>query len=144
MGVKIAIGSVVYVLVVLGLSLCFWEFLHMHSEIIRNIALAGGAPLAIFLAVWRSRIAEKQAGVAQRALLSDRHQRAVEMLESTISSIRIGGIHALKNLASEHPEEYLREVRVLLEVYSKNLPEDLTNKMERDVLEEVLRQLRDK
>ena len=106
MEVKIAVGSVVYVLMAVGVSWWFWACLSggepSTSATIRNLVLIWGTPLAIFLAVWRSIVAQKQAKAAQKqaeiaqgGLLSNRYQRAVEMLGHERDSIRIGGIHAL-------------------------------------------------
>ncbi len=128
MGAKIAIAVVVYVIATVGFSFCFWDWFSRGepsvSAIIRNLLLSWGAPLATGLAVWRSMVAQlqseaaqKQAEIAQRGLLSNRYQRAVEMLGNDLGSIRIGGIHALVNLAREHPDEYQREVVQLLCVY---------------------------
>lgn len=63
MGVKIAIGITVYVLVAAGVSLYFWDGLSKGepsvSASIRNLALFWGAPLATGLAVWRCRTADR-------------------------------------------------------------------------------------
>ena len=101
-----------------------WDFLVQNSETIRNLVLIVGTPVAIILAVWRgmvaqrqSKAAQKQAEVAQLGLLSNRYQRAIEMLAHDRTSIRVGGIHALRNIAEEYPDEYGREVGELLGVY---------------------------
>ena len=125
MGVKIASAIVVlYVLVAVGVSFCFWEVLSKGepsiSTTIRNLILIWGAPLATGLAVWRSMVAQKQAEIAQAGLLSDRYQRAVEMLGHDLLSVRVGGIHALRNLALEHTE-YNREVRTLLNIFGNGM-----------------------
>ena len=123
MGVKIAVAIAVYVLAAVGFSFCFW---HSFSEgepsvaaTIRNLVLIWGAPLAMGLAVWRSMVAQRQAEIAQRGLLSDRYQRAVEMLSHDLDSMRIGGIHALVDLTREDPDEYKRKVVKLLMIYYK-------------------------
>ena len=122
MGVKIVIAIVaLYVLVAVGVSWWLWDCLSWGepstSAVIRNIVLTLGTPLAVFLAVWRSSIAQQQAEVAQRGLLSARYQRAVEMLGHELVSVRIGGVYALRNLALEH-DEYKPEVHTLLTLYS--------------------------
>ena len=117
MGAKAVTTIVVlYILVAGGLSLHFWDCLseeESFSSALRNIVLTLGTPLAIFLAVWRSIVAQKQvetahrqAETAQRGLLADRYQRAVEMLGHDFDSLRIGGIHALARLASEYPDSF--------------------------------------
>ena len=121
MGVKIAIGVVLYILGAVAVSFCFWDDLHGQehsaSGTIRNLVLSWGAPLAAVLAVWRSIVAQKQVEAAQAGLLSDRYQRAVEMLGHDLVSIRRGGIRALTNLEIEHPDEYKWEVEGLLDLY---------------------------
>ena len=119
MGVKIASAIVVlYVLAAGGVSFCFWEVFSKGepsiSATIRNLVLIWGAPLATGLAVWRSMVAQKQVEIAQRGLLSDRYQRAVEMLGHDLASIRLGGILALENTALEHYKEYGEVVNKLL------------------------------
>jgi len=122
--IAVAIAIVIYVFVAIDVSVSFWDFFVKNSETIRNLALGWGALLAIGLALWRSMVAymqaeaaQKQAEIAQGGLLADRYQRAVEMLGHDLDSLRIGGIHALVDLAREHPAEYQRRVVKLLKVY---------------------------
>ena len=122
--IAVAIAIVIYVFVAIDISVSFWDFFVKNSETIRNLALGWGALLAIGLALWRSMVAhmqaeaaQKQAEIAQGGLLADRYQRAVEMLGHDLDSLRIGGIHALVDLAREHPDEYQRRVVILLQVY---------------------------
>ena len=122
MGVKIAIGVVLYILVAVVASFCLWDWLSRGepsvSSTIRNLVLSWGAPLAAGLAVWRSIVAQKQVEAAQAGLLSARHQRAVEMLGHDLVSIRLGGIRALTNLAFEYSDKQAKkEVQVLLKLY---------------------------
>ena len=136
MATKIAIWILggMYVLAAFGVSFCFWDAFHgpeqSASATIRNLILSWGAPFATGLAVWRSLIAQrqseaaqKQAEIAQRGLLSDRYQRVVAMLGHDLDSMRIGGIHALVNIAREHPDEYRSEVVKLLSVYKLEEPQ---------------------
>jgi len=122
--IAVAIAIVIYVFVAIDVSVSFWAFFVTNSETIRNLALGWGALLAIGLALWRSVVAhmqaeaaQKQAEIVQGGLLADRYQRAVEMLGHDLDSLRIGGIHALVDLAREHPDEYKRREVILLKVY---------------------------
>ena len=59
---------------------CFWEELRGDqdslSTTIRNLALVIGGAIAILLAWWRSKVAERQADTAQqRGLLNERYQQ---------------------------------------------------------------------
>jgi hypothetical protein len=88
----------------------FWDWLHKdgdsNSSTLRNAGLLSAAVTALLLAVWRSRVAERQADTAQRGLLNERYQKGAEMLGSDMLSVRLGGIYALQRLADEHPEQY--------------------------------------
>ena len=99
------------------LSFLFWETLHnkqdSFSTTISNLSLVLGGTVAIVLAVWRSKVSERQTDVAQRQaetaqrdLLNQQLQKGAEMLGSSTLSVRLGGIYALKHLAVEHPEQY--------------------------------------
>ena len=58
------------------------------------------------LAVWRSRVAGRQAATAESGLLNDRFQKGAEMLGSKVLAVRIGGIYGLRLLAGENPHQY--------------------------------------
>ena len=73
MGVRTVICVVLSVIALAGVaSFFFWDDL----DELRNFILIAGTPGAIFLAVWRSMVAQEQVEVAQRGLLSNRYQRA--------------------------------------------------------------------
>ena len=145
MGVKTVIQVVLSVIALAGVaSFYFWDCLsggESLSATLRNIFLIVGTPLAMFLAVWRSKIAQDQVEVAQVALLSARYQRAVEMLGHDLVSIRIGGIESLRDIAREH-NEYRQEVVSLL--YSFLMTSDLSALDEGKVLQEAIIQLADR
>ena len=88
----------------------YWEDLRGDqdslSTTVRNLGLVIGGIIAITLAVWRSKVAERQAATAQQGLLNERYQKGAEMLGSNVLSVRLGGIYALERLAAEHPEQY--------------------------------------
>ena len=92
------------------LSWVYWEDLRGDqdslSTTVRNLGLVIGGIIAITLAVWRSKVAERQAATAQQGLLNERYQKGAEMLGSNVLSVRLGGIYALERLAAEHPEQY--------------------------------------
>ena len=123
------------------------------STTIRNIGLLIAGIIAIALAVWRSRVADRQAAIAQRqaeiahnqaaaaerGMLNERYQRGTEMLGSDVLSVRLGGIYSMQRLASEHPEEY--HVQIMKSFCSfvrnptadKTKPFDLNAKVREDV-----------
>ena len=112
----------------IGIIWWLWEWLRnlQHgfespSTTIRNLGLFLAAPIALGLAVWRARVADRQADAAQTqvttsqgSLLNERYQKGAEMLGSEALSIRLGGIYALSRLAREHPEEYHAQIIRLL------------------------------
>ena len=91
-----------------------WEFLHgteaSPSTTIRNMSFVVGGIVALFFALWRSRLAERQADTGQRGLLNERYQKGAEMLGSGVLSVRMGGIYALQRLAEDNPKEYAIQI----------------------------------
>ena len=91
-------------------SWLYWDDLRGNQEslstTIRNLALVIGGVIATTLAVWRSKVAERQANTAQRGLLNERYQKGAEMLGSKVLAVRLGGVYALERLARDHPEQY--------------------------------------
>ena len=107
----------VIVLTGVVVSYFFWESLHndqySFSTTISNLSLVLGGTVAIVLAVWRSKVSERQTDVAQRQaetaqrdLLNQQLQKGAELLGSSVLAVRLGGIYTLRNLALEHPEQY--------------------------------------
>ena len=71
--------------VVLIVSILFWDSWRGEESggtAIRNLVLVLAAIIGLPLAIWRSKVAERQAETAQRGLLNERYQRAAEMLGS--------------------------------------------------------------
>ena len=110
----------VFLALVVGVALSwiYWGDLHHEEEslstTVRNVALVIGGVIAVLLAVWRSRVAERQAATAQQGLLNERYQKGAEMLGSRMLAVRLGGIYALRRLAGEYPEQYHIQVMSLL------------------------------
>ena len=110
----------------IGLSWWLWDELRQYpreslSTTLRNLALVTGGIIAMLLAVWRSRVSERQslasqhqADIAQQSLLNERYERGAEMLGSEVPAVRMGGIYALQRLAEEHPEQYHIQIMRLL------------------------------
>ena len=120
---RYALVLVVSVLVIgVALAATFWPALREGgppsggaeplSATVRNLALILGGVVAVVLTVWRIRVSEQQAETARLGLLNERFQRGAEMLGSSVMAVRMGGIHALDDLARERAE--LHHIRVLL------------------------------
>ena len=93
------------------------------STTIRNVALIVGGLIAVLFAIWRSRVAERQADTAHQGLLHDRYQRGAEMLGSRTLSVRLGGIYALQSLSEEFPEAYHTRVMRQFCAFVRHPPE---------------------
>ena len=108
--------SIVAMLAGCLMSAIFWGWLTSESNAatIGNVALVVGGVVAILLAMWRSRVAERQTDTAQQGLLNERYQQGAQMLGSEVLSVRLGGIFALQRLAHEHPERYHVQIMRLL------------------------------
>ena len=129
--VVLAVGAV--------LTWVYWDWLRAGetgSTTIRNIGFIIGAVIAMVLAVWRSRVAGRQAATSQhqaqialqqavtaeRGLLNERYQKGAEMLGSNVLTVRLGGIHALLNLAGEHTGQYHVQIMRLFCSFVRDLP----------------------
>ena len=109
------------------LTWLFWDWLRdgeSGSSTIRNVGLIIGAVIAMVLAVWRSRVAGRQAATSERGLLNDRFQKGAEMLGSEVLSVRLGGVHTLHHLAMEHPQEYHVKIMYLFCAFARNPTKD--------------------
>lgn len=115
--VPLAIGLLIAVIVI---SVLYWD----SADEIRNVGLIVAAIVALPIAIWRSRVAERQADIAQQGVLNERYQKSAEMLGSGVLSVRLGGIAALERLAFEHPTQYHVEVMKLLFAFIRQPIED--------------------
>ena len=100
-----------------GCSIAFWDTLSegegTPAQSISALGIMIGGAVAIVLGTWRSiegskqvRASEGQLANAERVLLNDRYQRAVELLGSTSRVVRLGGLHALQSLADSNAQDY--------------------------------------
>ena len=108
---------------VLTPSIWFWDSWRGEESVgmaIRNLGLVIAAIAALPLAIWRSKVAARQAATAQRVLLYERYQKGAEMLGSAVLPVRLGGIYALGELAREHTEDYHTNVMSLLCAFVRN------------------------
>ena len=135
--VVIAIAAICLTCTVIGWL--YWDELNADESVsatLRNFFLIAGAPIAIILALWRSKIAHRQAAaahhqvetglqqtaIAQDGLLYDRFQRAAQMLGHNEISVRIGGVQALSELAVQHMDRYYVTVANLLDAFTSCPP----------------------
>ena len=71
------------------------------------------AIVAVVLALWRNLSSQRQAAAtgqqaetARREALDSRLQRGAEMLISEYRPVHLAGVHLLRSLADEHPDDY--------------------------------------
>ena len=134
---------VAVVLLVFGATMVcwYWEWFVMGTEgretgstTARNLGLVAGGVIAIWVAIWRGVVADRQAKASQdqvkasqdqaetmqRGQLNERYQRGAEMLGSAILHVRLGGVYALQRLAQEDPKQYRDQIVVLLSAFVNN------------------------
>ena len=121
------------------LTWVFWDWLRdgeSGSSTIRNVGFIIGAVIAMVLAVWRSRVAGRQAATSEHGLLNDRFQKGAEMLGSEVLAVRIGGIYGLLHLAGEHPQQYHVQVMRLFCSFARDTsPSGIVNEDAKAVMD---------
>ena len=129
------LAVIIAVAAVIGLCWAYWNWFHTgwnwlqaaeesNSATLRNVMLIVAAIVGLPLALWRSRVAQRQADTAQRGLLNERYQRGAEMLGSNVLSVRLGGIYALESLAREHSQQYAPQILKLFCAFARHPTED--------------------
>lgn len=109
--------AVACAVVAIGLGAWPWDYLRDATtiETVRNIVISAAVPPSVFMALWRASVAQQNAESARRnadtahrdaetsrrAVHNERYQNSVEMLGNSSVMVRLGGIHALLNLALE-------------------------------------------
>lgn len=91
-----------------------FDYWGTHHEKIRNLGLVTAAVVGVPLLVWRTLSANTQARIATKGHLTDRFSKAVELLGNDKTSVSVGGIYALEEVAKEDPETYYRMVYEIL------------------------------
>ena len=116
---RLALVTIAGLALLITVAAIWWD----SSDEVRNFGLIAAAVIALPLAIWRSRVSERQAEAsrrqaetAHRALLDDRYHRAVEMLDSADSPVREAAARTLHQLASAYPDEYEVQVSLLLKI----------------------------
>ncbi|MBN8181005.1 pentapeptide repeat-containing protein [Roseibium aggregatum] len=84
---------------------------------VRNIGLIALGVIGTLLALWRSMVAHSAHKLSEKGLIIDRYQKGAQMLESSELSVRIAGVHALRELAISDPGETYILVQDILCTY---------------------------
>ena len=114
---RLALFTLLVLIAEFTFAVLFWCWLstgESGSTTIRNFGLVVAATVGLPIAIWRSKVAERQAKTAQRGLLNERYQKGSEMLGSGELPVRLGGIYSLERLAREHPGDYHTQIMNLL------------------------------
>ena len=83
------------------------------SDGVRNLGLLLAASIGWFFLHWRARIASQDAKTAEKVLTAEQFTRAIEQIANENSSIRLGGILGLEQIADTHEEECVKVARIL-------------------------------
>ena len=103
----------------------FWDWLTQQespSATIRNAGLVIAAPVALILAVWRSIIAQKQAGTAEKNLINEQFKSGIELLGHESAMVRLGGIYTLSEMGDLYSETLYVRVMKLFETFLTHPP----------------------
>ena len=106
-----------------AVAVLWWD----SSDEVRNFGLLAGGIVAVALAIWRSRVAERQATTAEAARLDARFELGLRMLQDERERVRLDGLALLGQLLDEYPEEYGRQVVGTMDRYRAVPVEDDDN-----------------
>ena len=124
----VLLAVIASVITAIALGIAHWTWLTAggasNATVVRNLTLAAAIPPSAVLALWRASVAQRQANTTRLGLNNERYQKGVELLASESMMIRIGGIHALQNLALESPREHSNQIVQLLCAFVRHPPSD--------------------
>ena len=99
---RLVLTTAALLIVIVIVAVLWWD----SSDAVRNFALIAGGVAAGALAIWRSRVAERQAETAERARLDARFELGLRMFQDRREIIRLDGLAILGRLLDEYPAEY--------------------------------------
>ncbi len=99
---RLASTTVALLGVIAVVAAVWWE----SSDEVRNFGLLAGGVVAVALAIWRSRVAERQAETAEAARLDAQFELGLRMLQDERENIQLDGLAILERLFAEYPEAY--------------------------------------
>lgn len=108
---RLAVTTAVLLIIIVIVAVLWWD----SSDAVRNFGLIAGGVAAGALAIWRSRVAERQAATAERARLDARFEMGLRMMQDERLDIQQDGTDLLERLADEHPEGYDAMVTALFD-----------------------------
>ena len=108
---RLALTTAALLVVIVIVAVLWWD----SSDAVRNFALIAGGVAAGALAIWRSRVAERQAATAERARLDARFELGLRMFQDRQEIIRLDGLAILGRLLNEYPAEYGEQIVELMD-----------------------------
>ena len=108
---QLALASVVLLVVALVAAAIWWSALGD----VRNLVLVLAAVVGLPFLIWRSRVADRQAEAAEKALLDTRFDRAIQMIESPLATVREAGRTRIAEIGRRYHQEYGEEAMLLLD-----------------------------
>ena len=99
---RLASTTIALLAVIAVVAAVWWE----SSDEVRNFGLLAGGVVAVALAIWRSRVAERQAETAEAARLDAQFELGLRMLQDERENIQLDGLAILERLFAEYPEAY--------------------------------------
>lgn len=108
---RLALTTAALLIIIVIVAVLWWD----SSDAVRNFGLIAGGVAAGALAIWRSRVAERQAATAERARLDARFETGLRMLQDERLDVQQDGTDLLERLADEHPEGYDAAVTALFD-----------------------------
>ena len=107
---RLALVTIAALALLITVAIIWWD----SSDEVRNFGLIAAAVIALPLAIWRSRVSERQAETAHQTLLDERFNRAVDWLLSPHAGVRGTAILTLRQLAEDYPDRYALAVITML------------------------------
>ena len=108
---QLAVIALCLVVAAIAVAVVWWD----SSDAVRNFALIVAGAAGFPLVIWRARVADRQAGTAEKVLLDTRFDRAVQMIESRLPTVRDAGRARIAEIGKRYHQEYGEEAMLLLE-----------------------------
>lgn len=99
---RLAVTTAALLAVIAVVAVFWWD----SSDEVRNFGLLAGGVVAVALAIWRSRVAERQAATAEAARLDAQFELGLRMLQDEREMVRMDGLAVLRRLLAAYPEAY--------------------------------------
>ena len=108
---RLAIAALALLAAIVIVAILWWQ----SSDEVRNFGLLAGGVAAVALAIWRSRVAERQADTAEATRLDARFELGLRMLQDEREAIQLDGLSILERLLAEYPDAYGAQVVELID-----------------------------